>query len=471
LQEISKILQEIAPDELKQALENLQLALDKTPRDMQKALDELKQSQKDLAKALERTLEILKRFQQEEQLKELAQMAKDLALKADDIEKLAEQDKNLNLDKDIAELNKGIDELFKGLEELAESEGLEQEIKEALEQIAQQMSEISEYSSATLKDKKKGLKLTAADLKNLYESFIKGRTASLRKNLLEILNQLIDISKAEENLYKQNQETDIEQQDQIIKATKVIADSLYAQQIKSLYVTPHMGKNLARAISHMNKAKQKNIDKQNAQEAMRSINLVCLEILRNMQSMAEGGSSTGMNEFLEGLSKISKGQMSITQSLSGFLPIPVSGLSGEQKAQLQKLAGKQRALREALESLRGEAGATKYQDLLDHITSEMKKSEEVLYQHKLDRKLIERQKKIISRLLDAQKSIRKEDYEKRRKSKPGMDFLVRKSPKTLPEDLGEDELRVLIQKALRESYPKEYELYIREYFKSLLEEK
>jgi hypothetical protein len=471
LQEISKILQEIAPDELKQALENLQLALDKTPRDMQKALDELKQSQKDLAKALERTLEILKRFQQEEQLKELAQMAKDLALKADDIEKLAEQDKNLNLDKDIAELNKGIDELIKGLEELAESEGLEQEIKEALEQIAQQMSEISEYSSATLKDKKKGLKLTAADLKNLYESFIKGRVASLRKNLLEILNQLIDISKAEENLYKQNQETDIEQQDQIIEATKVIADSLYAQQIKSLYVTPHMGKNLARAISHMNKAKQKNIDKQNAQEAMRSINLVCLEILRNMQSMAEGGSSTGMDEFLEGLSKISKGQMSITQSLSAFLPIPVSGLSGEQKAQLQKLAGKQRALREALESLRGEAGATKYQDLLDHIASEMKKSEEALYQYKLDRKLIERQKKIISRLLDAQKSIRKEDYEKRRKSKPGMDFLVRESPKTLPEDLGEDELRVLIQKALRESYPKEYELYIREYFKSLLEEK
>ncbi|GAH77867.1 unnamed protein product, partial [marine sediment metagenome] len=76
LQEISKILQEIAPDELKEALENLQLALDKTPRDLQMALDKLKQSQKDLAKALERTLEILKRYQQEEKLKELAQMAK-----------------------------------------------------------------------------------------------------------------------------------------------------------------------------------------------------------------------------------------------------------------------------------------------------------------------------------------------------------------------------------------------------------
>ena len=471
LQEISKILQEIAPDELKEALENLQLALDKTPRDLQMALDKLKQSQKDLAKALERTLEILKRYQQEEKLKELAQMAKDLALKADEIEKLAEQDKDLNIDKDIAELNKGIDELFKGLGELAESEGLEQEIKEALEQIAQQANNISEYSSASLKDKNKGLKRMAADLERLYESFVKGRAANLRKSLIEIMNQLIDISKAEENLYKQNQKIDIEQQDQIISATKVVAESLYAQQIKSLYVTPHMSKNLAKAIRHMNKAKQKNISSKNAQEAMRSINLVCLEILRNMEKVGEGSSSTGMDKFLDGLSKISKGQMSLAQSLTGFFPIPVSGLSSEQKAQLQRLANKQRALREALESLRGEAGANKYQELLDNITSEMEKMEQALYQYKLDRELIERQKKIISRLLDAQKSIRKEDYEKRRKSKPGKDFLTRERPKTLPEDLGEDQLRELIQKALRESYPEEYELYIREYFKSLLEER
>ena len=101
----------------------------------------------------------------------------------------------------------------------------------------------------------------------------------------------------------------------------------------------------------------------------------------------------------------------------------------------------------------------------------MKQAEEDLYQYKIDRELIERQKKIISRLLDAQKSIRKEDYEKKRKSKPGEEFLVRENPDALPAELGKDQLRELIQKALRESYPKEYELYIREYFRKLLEDR
>lgn len=471
LQEIAKILQEIAPEELKEALENLQSVLNRKPQDIQKALENLKKNQEDIAKALERTLEILRRYRQEEKLKELAKMAKDLALKADEIDKLAKENENLKLDKEMSKLNKGIDKLSEELEKLAESEGLEQEIKEALENLAEQANTISEQPLTSLDEKKQGLNQMAADIEQLYESLTQGRVAKLRKNLLEILNQLIDISKAEENLYQKGPSVDTDQQNQVINATKTVAESLYTQQKKSLYVTPRMGKNLAKALKHMEKAKQIKKHNQDAQEAMKLINIVCLEMLQNLEKATKGGSSTGMDKFLDELSDISEGQMSLNQSMSGFFPIPVGGLTAEQKAQLCRLAGRQRALREALESLHSEPGATKYQEILDNIINEMEKSEEALYQYKVDRKLIERQKMIISRLLDAQKSIRKEDFEKKRKSKPGEDFLARESPKPLLEDLGKDQLRELIQKALRESYPKEYELYIREYFQSLLEER
>ncbi len=471
LQEIARILQEIAPDELKRALENLELALNKKPQDIEKALEDLKKNQQDLAKVLERTLELLRRYQQEEKLRELAETAKDLALKAEEMDKSIQEDEDLMLDKEMAELNQGIDELTEGLKELALSEDLEQKIKEALEKLAQQMGNISEHTSASLEEKKQELQLTAAALEQLYESLVKGRAASLRKNLLEIVNQLIDISKAEEHFYQGTQELDTDHQDHIINATKIVAESLYAQQTKSLYVTPSMGKNLAKAIKHMEKAKQIKISRQNAQEAMRLINLVCVEVFNNLEKATQSGSSTGMGEFFQQLSEIAQGQMSLNQLMPSFFPIPMSGLTPGQKAQLRRLAGRQRALREALESLRGEAGAAKYQELLDNVIHEMEKTEEALYQYKVDRKLIERQKMILSRLLDAQKSIRKEDYEKKRKSKPGKDFLARESPEQLPQDLGKDELRELIQKALRESYPQEYEFYIREYFKSLLEQR
>ncbi|GAG94953.1 unnamed protein product, partial [marine sediment metagenome] len=79
LKEITKILQEIASEELKRALENFQLELEKKPEDIRKALENLKNAQEELAKALERALEILKRYRQEEKLRELAETAKELA--------------------------------------------------------------------------------------------------------------------------------------------------------------------------------------------------------------------------------------------------------------------------------------------------------------------------------------------------------------------------------------------------------
>ncbi len=471
LQEIAQILQEIAPEELKKALEDLELTLNKNPQDVERALENLKNNQQDLAKVLERTLELLKRYQQEERLRELAEMAKELALKADEMDTSMKEDENLTFGKEMAELDRGMENLSEELQDLAASEGLEEKIKELLEQLAQQTGNLSALPSTSFGEKKQGMNRIAADLQQLYESLVKGRAASLRKSLLEIANQLIDISKTEERLYQKGEEVDTDNQDYIINATKVVAESLYTQQTKSLYVTPTMGKNIAKAIKHMEEATQKKNSKQNAREAMKLLNVVCFEIFKNLEQAAQGQSSTGMNAFMQQLSNISKGQMSLNQLMPSFFPIPISGLTAQQKAQLRRLAGRQRALREALESLRGDASGTKYQELLDNLIEEMEKTEEALYQHKVDRKLIERQKMILSRLLDAQKSIRREDYEKRRKSKPGSDFIARENPEPLPEELGKDELRELIQKALQESYPEEYEFYIREYFKSLLEEK
>jgi len=473
LQEITKILQEIAPDELRQALENLKLDLNKSPEEIQRALENLKQAQEELAKALERTLEILKRYQQEERLKELAEMAKELAEKAHEIDSLMEQFKDFNANDEMTKLNKDIEELANELYKLAKSDGLEQEIKEALKNFSQQAKGMEISSEDQLKQSKKDLTMLAEDLQRLYESMVRDRSANLRKNLLETLNQLIDISETQEDLYKEKK-TDSELQDGIIDATRTVVDSLYGQQIKSLYVTPAMGKGLAKAIKEMEKAKAnyglgQSAD-ENVLEAMRQINLVCLQILENLKRAGEGGSSTGMDKFLQSLSEITQGQMALNQSMFSIFPLPISGLTPAQMSQLRRLAARQRDLRQALEALRDSPGAGRYQELLDNLANEMKETEEALYQYKLDRKLIERQRMIISRLLDTEKSIRKEDYSKERKSRPGKD-IMRLSPGQLPTELGEDELREIIQRALKEPYPREYELYIREYFKRLLEKR
>ncbi len=468
LNEIARIMEEIAPEELRRALQNLKLALEQRPRDISRTLEQVQKYQEELAKSLERSLEILKRYEQEEKLRKLAEKAEELSELQEQAEELAASDKE-SADAKQQEVDRGIEELVDELNELAASEGLEQAIQEALKQLAAQMQQLRNASG---KEKRGGLEKMAMSLQQLYEKLTQGRYANLRKNLLESLQQIIEASKAQEELI--NRDTlDTGQQQEIIHSVEVIAESLFQQQTKSFFVSPQIGKGLARATLRMKEAQQQKntrIKKMKATEAMKDLNLVARDLLYSLKMMEQEGSSTGMNAFMQQMQNIADGQMMLSQSLMNMLPLPVQGLTQGQKQQLQRLAQRQRELRQALESLQGEAAAGKFQDMLGNVVDEMKDMEEALFQYKVDRELMERQKKVISRLLDSQRSIRREDYTKERQSKPGQDDFERLPPAPLTQELTKDELREMLQQELRKPYPKEYEIYIREYFRALLEE-
>ena len=470
LNEIARIMEEIAPDELRKALQNLKLALEQRPRDISRTLEQVQKYQEELAKSLERSLEILKRYEQEEKLRKIAEQAEELAELQGEIEELVGSDKELAEGKQ-QEVDQGMEELIEKLNELAASEGLEEGIKEALKQMAMQMQNLSNAQGS---EKKSGLENLAMSLQQLYEQLTQGRYANLRENLLESLQQIIETSKAQEELIARGA-LDSDLQQEIIQTVEVIAESLFQQQTKSFFVSPQISKGLARATLRMKEAQQQQknerISKMKATEAMKDLNLVARDILFSLKMMDQGGSSTGMGSFMQQMQNITDGQIMLSQSLMNMLPLPIQGLTQAQKQQLQRLGARQRELREALESLRGEASSGKYQDMLGSVIDEMQDMEEALFQYKVSRELIERQKKVISRLLDSQRSIRREDYAKERQSKPGQDEFERLRPPPLTQELGKDELREMLQQELRKPYPKEYEIYIREYFKALLEEK
>jgi hypothetical protein len=89
---------------------------------------------------------------------------------------------------------------------------------------------------------------------------------------------------------------------------------------------------------------------------------------------------------------------------------------------------------------------------------------------KLDDNLVQKQEHILSKMLDAQKSINERDFEKQRESKSG-DNVVRKSPGDLnldnPNNL--DKLREELIRSINEKYTPDYEELIRKYFKALEE--
>ena len=147
-------------------------------------------------------------------------------------------------------------------------------------------------------------------------------------------------------------------------------------------------------------------------------------------------------------------------------------LSMEQRAALERLALEQEILRKGLDELRREMGnRPEILGRFDRAIEDMKKVSEDLGENKLSQTTIERQNRILSRLLDYQMSLRQRDYTRRRRAKTGKDYF-RAGPLELPQDLGErqDQLRQDLLNALKEDYPKEYKDLIRAYFEALSRE-
>jgi len=118
-----------------------------------------------------------------------------------------------------------------------------------------------------------------------------------------------------------------------------------------------------------------------------------------------------------------------------------------------------------------QGSSTKQSGDLGGVAKDMEEVIKDLQNNQVLRRTLERQQRILSRLLDAQKSLRTQDFKEERQSKTG-EQIVRISPDGLPADLGERHtlLRENLEKALRDGYSKEYESLIRRYFEELSQE-
>src|SRR5438105_7719862 len=142
--------------------------------------------------------------------------------------------------------------------------------------------------------------------------------------------------------------------------------------------------------------------------------------------------------------------------------------SGDQDA-MRRMADEQARIRNQLEEIAREDEA-KRQLLgrLDQAQKEMKDVEEALRQGNTSGELEEKQQRILSRLLDAQRSVNRRDFDPQRESRPGVD-VARPSPAELPPELlrETDRLRLDLLKAEADRYPAQYRALIERYLKSL----
>jgi hypothetical protein len=181
-------------------------------------------------------------------------------------------------------------------------------------------------------------------------------------------------------------------------------------------------------------------------------------------------SGTGMQSLMQKLSQMSQSQQQCNKGSQSMLPLPMAMSMAQQQA-MQRLAGQQEAIRKSLQELNDEYGNSgNVLGKLDQIEQDMKKVVEDMQANKFNRETADRQNRILSRLLDAQKSAHRRDYSRKRQARTA-DDINRRGPAALNfGDYGNEKLSEDIKKALSEKYPRRYENEIREYFKALSED-
>ena len=508
-QELQHMMSEMNSPEFAEAMKKLQQAMEQmSPEAMKNALQNFSFSEENFRKSIERTMNLLKRIQIEQKLDAAVRRAEEMVNQQEELHKKTAGNSSQNqqvkdslakrqqgLSEEAARLQRELEELQSKMEEFpgemplkemqnSTSEMRESKLPEKLSQIAQQMQQ---GDMAQAEQQQQGALQSATDilksLKQTGQALRQNQQREIVNAFRRSLNDMLELSQRQEALkddtegLEQNSERfreNAEEQLNVVQDLGKVTDHLASLSQKTFSVTPEMGKSIGNAMQSMHDAMQ-SLDQRNKgeagrkqTEAMGSLN----EAAQLMQSalgamMQGGGQGMGMGGFLQRLRGLSGQQEGINQSTKDM-----EGITQQQAAAMARLAAEQGVVRKSLEQLTKEAAtAGDLQRMLGDLTrvaQEMREVQTDLSNGSINPLTTQKQDRILSRLLDAQRSMRERDYEKERKSTTGRD-VVRPGPAAidLTSQEGKNQLRRDLQKAMEEGYARDYEELIRRYFEFL----
>ena len=496
--QFQELLDEIMTPEMLAAMEKLQEAMEEM--DPQKMLDALENFEFDLAafeEQLDRFIEMFELALAEQKMDEVVKR----------LEKLAEEQEaimeELSKDEDLATLasrERRQEESFKTLEQAMKDaakamETLSPDASQQLSDLAQ--SELTESTASDLNEARtemqnknssgasqsggkasSGLNEMLEIAQEIRSEFQEDTVDELLRKFLALIRNLLYISQEQENLVKETEglrsrspkliETAVKQ-DKILRENQQFMIQLTELSRETFHISPQIAGAIGRTKTAMDRTisrleqKQTSSAKKEMKKILKGLNEIAKLLLESANQMQMSGSGSGMAEFMERMEEMSKQQQGINQ---GTMNLPQLGMMAQQQM-MEQLQKQQEELKKQLEELLGEnpgqenSGAGKAKDEMEEVIEDFRRKQ-------VDRRTQDRQQRILSRMLDSQKSLTQKDYSEKRKSSGGEEFIY-SGPTGLPTDMGEREMLLInaMESALQEGHSREYQNMMKQYFRSL----
>jgi hypothetical protein len=514
--ELQKMMDELTSDEMKEALKKLQDMLKNLNRQQtQDAMQDFKMDEERFKKSIERTLNLLKRIQIEQKVDELLKRSEMMTEKQEEIQNqtnesdLSDESKKEQLNRQQEQMTKDLEKFSEELEKLSEqmeevSDMPEEDMKKLQEEFEKQKSQQqSKEASQNIQQNQKQKAMQNQQqvqqnmsqmnemLQQMQESMMQMNQMQTFTDMMRVLDNLINLSKQQEELKKESQNLEpgsssfnenAQKQSSLQKNLDKILKQLSDISQKTFAITPEMGKSLGNAQREMMKSIQSLQNRNGSMsslsqgEAMKSLNEAATLLKGSMEAMMQGGGQGGMMSLMQQLQQMSGQQMGLNNMTQMLQQMQDKKLSPQQQAELQRLGQQQDLIRKSLEQLNKEAkeqGQSKsISSNLEEILKQMQEVITDMNTEKLNDQLVQKQERILSKLLDAQRSINERDFEKNRESNTARNIL-RESPAELNLSAEEniDKLKDELNKAVREGFTRDYENIIRRYFEALQQKK
>ncbi|NEM96373.1 DUF4175 family protein [Pontibacter burrus] len=505
-QELQKLMNDLLDPETKKLYEELEKLLQQKQAndlELQKLLSKLDNRERNLERELERALELFKQLQFEqkldnitEKLKEMGEEQEKLAQKTEqkqeDNQKLQEQQKELQEQfeevKEQMDQLKEMNDMLENPNSMDEQEQGEQQIEQNMQQSQQQLQK-QQNKKASESQQKAGqqMKQMAQNMDQMMNSMSMSGMQQNLDNLRDILENLIKLSFDQEALMKSfrtvNQSDPrfislSQEQLNLRDNAKVIEDSLFSLAKKVFQIQSFVTREVAAMNQSMDNSmkelRDRNVGRATAQQqlAMTSMNNLALmlnDALKQMQQAMQNMQG-GMAGKQKGNQKKPGGLGEMQDALNKKIEdLKKGGKSGKALSEeLAKLAAEQEALRNALREIEKHGtkpGENGKQGELGNISRMMEQSETDLVNKRLTEQTIMRQREILTRLLEAERSMKERELDNKREAKTAQD-ITRKLPPSFEKYKKAKEKQTELLKTVPPALSPYYKQKVSEYFQN-----
>ena len=460
-QQLEKLFNDILPQEMKDLYEELNELKDQLNKDdLQQKIKDLQLSNEDVEKELDRNLEILKQVEFEQQLEDIISQLQNLSkqqldLSLDSLEtdkKLSLQQQHFeefqNIQNEIQNL-KSLNQKLENKQEILDTKNQENQINEDLEEGTNQLEKNNKKrASKTQKKAAQNLLELAGLFSNMKKENDKSQNYEDMDVLRQILENLVYFSLEEENILLSFQEINkndpqyinlMHDQQDLRDASSIIEDSLFALSKRVPQISSKVNREInaieqktASAIDHLRerqtlKAVQ---DQQFVMTSANNLAVILAGILESMQEeMASDMPSTQQCEKPgKGSPKpgdLKKMQEELNQHLENMKKQLEQGQKNEmQKGGMSKklveMLARQELIRNSLEELKKEMQNKDAMNKLNNAIEEMKQTEKDIANKKITQESLNRQKQILTKLIEIEDAMREQGEDEQRESKTNL---------------------------------------------------